>query len=1037
MKILFAVSNENISNAIVKNYQKKYNDAVTFKNVFYFNAITKEIQKDKFYDCIVISEDLEPFANSNYDVIDKFILGKLESISFAVNNIEEKEIPIILICTDRRTKSGEIISKFFDMKIYNALIGSDRKIDEVCKLIANSRTKEEARRYYNLVDDEPQDLGMDDVSELEVQNILIHYKRLGGNEEKYVESFNNIASQYTDNQLRIIIRYLPIKVKAVLESECPKYQELVMNSAQIESDKEQKAKEKEKEKRLRDKYEQEQLLREKIEKEKRQKEGGLFGNRNKPQDKTSIDILDNKRNEPKMSSPVIIPGSIDTRNERKLFTDEEIAENENQNIRPVQKQNNIKDTNQVSEVPNIQNMRPVQQAQQVRRMEENASQVKPTQQIPEIKQMETVSQVKPTQQIPEIKQMETVSQVKPTQQIPEIKQMETVSQVKPTQQIPEIKQMKTVSQVKPAQQIPEVKQVETLSQAEAESLPLAGETVVKKGRGRPRKNPIPVEPKPKGKRGRPRKNPIPEQIQPDIESNVENKTLNTQENNNTILPGLDDFDDSSVNNNTFVNSNNQLPGLEDDDFSNVNVSQSNIDNTLPGFEDDEFDNVDVNQGNIDNTLPGFEDDEFDNVSTSQSNIDNTLPGFEDDEFDNVSIGQSNIDNTLPGFEDDEFDNVDVNQGNIDNTLPGFEEDSFNDINNNDISSGVLPGFEEMDDNDELNMIGNYNSGYENNNYNQINNTNPYSNTQKINEIKKIEENRVYSTGSLSTVLTSDKKIAAFVGTSKNGTSFLINNLACLFSSIGVNTAVLDMTKNKNSYYIFTDNNEELRKIAYNSFEKLENGVAEGIKVDRNLTIYTSVPNEEQDVSNSESILSTLVRNHTLVLIDCDFETDFGYFANSQEIYLVQSMDVLTIQPLTTFLRELKTRGILDPQKLRAVINKEVKVRGINSKTIIGGMSCYNDPAMSFMTELFNKDKIRACTIPFDPAVYSKYLETLITCKLTISGYSKNFINSLKILGNMIYPLMSKQTYGKANADYSRNNFSDEMNNTLNQMKNKY
>ena len=32
----------------------------------------------------------------------------------------------------------------------------------------------------------------EDVSELEIQNILTHYKRLGKNEEKYVESFNSI-----------------------------------------------------------------------------------------------------------------------------------------------------------------------------------------------------------------------------------------------------------------------------------------------------------------------------------------------------------------------------------------------------------------------------------------------------------------------------------------------------------------------------------------------------------------------------------------------------------------------------------------------------------------------------------------------------------------------------------------------------------------------------------------------------------------------------------------------------------------------------
>ena len=149
--------------------------------------------------------------------------------------------------------------------------------------------------------------------------------------------------------------------------------------------------------------------------------------------------------------------------------------------------------------------------------------------------------------------------------------------------------------------------------------------------------------------------------------------------------------------------------------------------------------------------------------------------------------------------------------------------------------------------------------------------------------------------------------------------------------------------------------------------------------------------------------------------------------------------MLTIQPLTAFLRNLKAKGVLDPEKIRIVLNKVVKLRSISDKTIIGGMAFYNDPAMSYMTELFNKDKIKACSIPFDEGIYARYLESIVNCSITISGYNKNFMNSLKMLGNMVYPLLSKQTYGSkssAEANYG-NNFSTEMNNTLNQMKNKY
>ena len=230
MKVLFAVSNENISEKILKTYQKEYKEIISYKNVYYFNAILKEIQRDKSYDRIVISEDLEPFANNNYDAIDKFLFEKLDSISDEATDDEGNDTSIILICTDRRTKSDSILVKLFGIGIYNAILGQDRSIEEVCRLIYKPRNKKEAKIYYKIeVDDvNYQTENESDVNEVEIQNILAHYKRLGRDEEKYVDSFNNIASQYTDAQLRVIIKFLPMNVKAVLEENSPKYQQIMI-----------------------------------------------------------------------------------------------------------------------------------------------------------------------------------------------------------------------------------------------------------------------------------------------------------------------------------------------------------------------------------------------------------------------------------------------------------------------------------------------------------------------------------------------------------------------------------------------------------------------------------------------------------------------------------------------------------------------------------------------------------------------------------------------------------------------------------------
>ena len=79
MKVLFAVNNESISESIIKQYQQEYKEILSSKNVYYFDAIVRELQKDKTYDRIVISEDVEPFTNNNYGVIDNFIFKRLDN----------------------------------------------------------------------------------------------------------------------------------------------------------------------------------------------------------------------------------------------------------------------------------------------------------------------------------------------------------------------------------------------------------------------------------------------------------------------------------------------------------------------------------------------------------------------------------------------------------------------------------------------------------------------------------------------------------------------------------------------------------------------------------------------------------------------------------------------------------------------------------------------------------------------------------------------------------------------------------------------
>ena len=830
MKVLFAVSNEEISQAIIKKYQKEYKEIISHKNVYYFNAILKEIQKDKSYDRIVISEDLEAFSHTQYEQIDKFIFDKLDSISDEASNMRGNDIPIILICLDRRTKSEQMLVKLFGIGIYNAILGNDRSVDEVCRLIHKPRLKKEAKAYYKIDAEEVtyQSENENDVSEMEIQNILAHYKSLGKDEDRYIDSFNNIAAQYNDTQLRIITKFLPLNVRAVLEERSPKYQKIMSFNNKVSNN---------------------------LRQDKKKEEAG-----------TSEKLLKSKDKSITMTKPVVIPSSVNVTGVRKM------------------------------------------------------SKPKKTQEV-----QQTLHQVPQQQSIHQVAQQANPSTV--------AKQKESI----PT---------KNVTIEETSLEMP------NMSESEVTQTP---QQPVKRGRGRPRKNPVPVETTQEPKtakrgRGRPRKNPVPVEEEP-------------------VLPGFEEPEEDAV---------------------------------LPGF-----DNLETEENNT--ILPGFENNESDSV----------LPGFEED----------GNETTLPGFDMNEDTNENTNEDDM--ALPGFEE---------------VDSIPESDFDKEENTVFNHSQNinqnfYNNQSYNdqyQQSNQNTYEEYVPSNSRDMTRTNNNYvQTIDISSLLTSDKKIVTFVGTSKNGTSFIVNNVAQLLSSMGINVAILDTTVNRNSYYIYTKNEEALRNIAADSIEQLSEGIANGIQVNKNLTVFTSLPDEQDSISRVDEILETLVKNYSLILIDCDFNTPVGYFKQSLETYLVQSLDILTIQPLTAFLRELKAKNILEEGKLKIILNKFIKIKGVNEKTIIGGMAFYNDPAMSFMTELFDRSLIKYITIPFEEEIYIKYLEGIINCDINLKGYSKTFMQVLKSLGNMIYPLVSGQgTYRPPTVGGNNQSgvFSQSMNDTLNQMK---
>jgi len=799
MKVLFAVSNDKMSETIIKQYEKQYKEIINYKNVYYFNAILKELQRDKTYDRIVISEDLEQYASSDHEQMDNFIFGRLDSISDEASNVKGEDIPIILICEERRVKGEELLVKLFGIGIYNAIIGADRSINEVCRLINRPRSKKEAKIYYKIDSEDVlyEKNDENEVSELEIQNILAHYKKIGNDEQKIVDSFDSIASQYNNIQLKIICKFLPLNVRAVLEERSSRYLDIfaydgISNSVRVNNKEEKQLK----------KY---QTMKKKQEEETKG---------------TSEIML--KSNENTLREPVVIPSAMSSNTKKVIKT-----------VDPV---------------------------------------------IPEIKEESEFEPIYNTEE-----------------EMPE-ESNNTNEEI-----INKIEEDKVETPVQP----------------------------VKRGRGRPKKivtEQPQVEQVPKRKRGRPRKNEV-----------VEEESV--------------------------------LPGFSEEKLSNT-VAEEENESILPGFSD-------LEQNNTTKLEPEEEDE-------------TTLPGFAEEEE-----TEDEYNSILPGFGQEENEKTEIYSKPENTVVPQYKEDSEN-------VSSVNNVIEE--------------------NY-QIPNMRP-----KVPQYEELDMNRI---------LAPNQKIVAFVGTSKNGTSFLVNNVAEILSLNNVNTAILDLTKNRNAYYIYTKNEEMLRNKANECIKKLKDGVADGIEIHKNLTVYTSAFDVEE-IENVEPIIQTLLTKHNMVLLDCDFDTPDRYFKYSKEIYLVQSMDILTIQPLTLFLRKLSDKGAFSEEKARVVLNKYIKTKELNEDILVGGISIYNDASMTVRKELFNRKTVKRITIPFETETYLRYLNGLVICDVSLKGYSKKILQSLKQLATSVYSTSNSSNGGKYTPPSVKNTtFSSSMNSTLEQMSKRY
>ena len=1378
MKVLFAINDENIVSEITSRYQQKYKEIITSKSVYYFNAILKELQNERDYDAIVIGEDLEPIADNNYDRIDRFILEKMDEVSDEASQQSGSDIPIILICSDRRTRNDPILAKLFSMSIYNAITGADRTIEQVCELISKPRGKKEAKAYYNMNRTEEYDpITGEDVSESEIQSILNHYTKIAGNEQKCVESFDIIASQYNPKQLKIIVNFLPMSVKSILEKYSVRYQQLfLLNNKTNKNEKKTGA----------------ELLTVDISNGQKLDQPVVipatlshpvteFNNTNAYVNNNGINgqFMNNpymnngqmnQMQRPMQGNPYMnqynqgnpynrnIPNAYQGQRPIQPNIEQNNAMQRNPNMMNMQqghqnmgprpeptqmgqmgqmpRNNNVQNQNmqftnnpQNNQINNIQNPynqfanmqnrniqmnpMPVQNnqfanAQYGNRMP-NVNQQNPANSIPSTNQQNSVNNIPNTNQQNSVNSMPDNNQQNsnqenlnldleeqkknlemdaepkaeqnayqdiasvfdtpvipdpepiPTHEVPDFHLEETPIEEKQTEEEKiantnffqptqmeqikdEIQETNILNNNTPSnffyndENEKKIDEPNYLEKKETEEIgeneqDLAQE--VKRGRGRPRKTPIEdVEDKPKRGRGRPRKikpedelNQTQTVIEPmentqpaeDVNSFNSMYQIQAQENNfdqnkkletiripdpvlsinpiqqhnpveeikpvepvqtynpteeiksiepvkafnpfepvqtynpieeikpiepvqtynpveeikpiepvqafkpiepvqtynpveeikpvepvqtfNPIEPVQthNPIDTIPAWNNMNHEELNSMPSLGFEPIQNeytpvvqnieppmVTIPTSNFENNsiqinqmpaidtandnyeLPSIfgevaEQPEYNQKDEETKNMFDTSV-FNDNQAEIKMNQEQNVpsyDTSVDSFFGEEIAPIStninqVEENAVNNPLETNTYKTEQNAYNNQEDlyqIQNARSPFENEVQQPTNINDILGNIPKpvGIQSQTQPEEVKQQENdggfnpYNipSPFENdmnvNNdlgtYANLVQQETYENTFMPNNFQNPQlynQNEEYVEQPQSMLNMGSGKLCVFTGTSKNGVSFIINNLAQMLIQSNVKVAILDETQNRNSFYIYTNNDEPLINKAVSSIRNLENGLAKGLDVSRYLTVYTNIPDGglENKTEDIEAIVSTLTHNYDIILVDSDFETNEKFFAYASEIYVVQSMDALTIQPITKFLSELKDKGLLQEEKLRIIINKYMNMKRLPAEIVIEGLTRYNEPTMTLQKELFNSKNVPAILIPFDMQAYTRYMDVIATCQMTLNGYPTVFLNSLDKLASIIYgtaPELAKINTAAQNKSKKRGFFAGKLN----------
>ena len=958
MKVLFAVGNDQLSKNIADKYYEKYGEVLEYKNVFFFKALIEEVKKDKTYNRIVINEEIEEYRASDLEQIDRKIFNYIDQITDEIPGAD-----VIIICGNRRTKSDTFIKKLFSSGIYNFLIGGDRNVGPLCEILRKPKNKREAKEYLGI--DSPfsvegidgNDSG-DVVDEYQIRSILNFYDGIKNQPEKYVETFDRISEQYSRVQLIIIYNWLPPAVKAAI-AQVDRYKYLAAPPSALTPKEPPK-----------------QVLSKPQTKPSDNKKKGLFGFRkNKATPPSSQDAM-NAFNE---------KGKVDLGGNDSNNVDPAQAEAERQAIAKAQEEakrqaelaQKARDDAAAKQEAELAAREKVEaEAKQKAYQEEQARLLEQAKKEAMIKEQQANQQAQQDEQarlLEQAKREAAIREQQSQQQSQKDEQAKLLEQAKKEaaireqqsqQQSQKDEQAKLLEQAKreaaireqqSQQQAQKDEQAKLLEQAKREA-------IIREQQNNQVKVETPIDKK--------------QDVEVDkVVQTAKDSNMNIKPNPNAPISNEIEIDVAPIKKEPIkVDSNLQEPKAP---VVSPEPPKAPVVEAKPVQPEPQ--KVPVTQ--ITPPRPMGEPKTVQPVTppvapqpSRPASINVSTPGVPTPE----QLAEARIvsNPAKPQSAEairmkEEQEKLALEQQKIKEAQEKLEEDKRKLREEQERLLNAQKG---------LNAVENTPAAIPH-----------YTNTTAVQAPQM--PNGTF------------KKMVVFVGANKAGTTFVANAVAHAMASARIMTSILDMTRDKGMWYIYSQQYSAAQQKKMSDYmQRISDGEEIFIETGNSFLKVYSAPGSITDVRRGykhKNIIDVVRNNSNVVIVDADFTTPIDYFEQASEVYVVQDLDILKMPDTTLFLRELKNRG-MNMKKIKVIFNKYVKTAVLNPKKLVQVMSTYSDPAMTYMESDLLPTKVDYSIIPYNINNYTKYTEALCAGLTNYKGYSSDFLEVINEIVGKIY-----------------------------------